>query len=534
MILFDSIVPFIAIIVVLVIVHELGHFITAKLSGVKVLEFGIGYPPRLWAVTRGETEYSINVLPLGGFVRLLGEEDPSDPRSLAAKPRPIRLVVLSAGSMMNFLLPVLLFTISFMIPREVSVGRAQVAEVVPAAPAALGDTPDISTISGAGDAITASDTPPFDLNVASTSGFEEEGLILVDPGTDQVEQFAYEVEDADTLTITERALGGTTAQDHVAGSTIHESRPLEPGDVIYEIDGREVKNVQETSYNIRLHLGEMINFTVKRDNEFLTIPIKARWSAPDTVHVVQPGDDVQSVADLLEVSPDRVRAAAGIDVQLVEGKEIAIGQGPDAILYVPQENDTVSSVARRLGVDEEDVAMAAGLPDPNKLEVGKELRLPQGPTGVLIGSQYAFTESESFLPHEALRRGIQSTFESLTLARKEVESWIRGGGKPQVSGPVGIAQATGEIVEQAGWRSLLEFSAFLSINLAVINILPLPMLDGGRIMFVLLEIVRGGRRIAPQKEAIVHFIGLVAILVLVVVLSYFDVARLIQGENIFR
>ena len=78
-----SILPFAGILVVLVVIHELGHFITAKLSGVKVLEFGIGYPPKLWGIRRGETEYTINLLPLGGFVRLLGEEDPDDPRSLA-------------------------------------------------------------------------------------------------------------------------------------------------------------------------------------------------------------------------------------------------------------------------------------------------------------------------------------------------------------------------------------------------------------------------------------------------------------------
>ena len=76
------------ILVVLVVIHELGHFVTAKLFGVKVLEFGIGYPPRVFGIKRGETEYTINLLPLGGFVRLLGEEDPSDPRSLAAQPAP--------------------------------------------------------------------------------------------------------------------------------------------------------------------------------------------------------------------------------------------------------------------------------------------------------------------------------------------------------------------------------------------------------------------------------------------------------------
>src|ERR1700739_4151072 len=99
-----SVIPFIVILVVLVLVHELGHFITAKLAGVRVLEFGLGYPPKLVGFRFGKksksavgapdederTEYTINALPLGGFVRLLGEEDPTDPRSLAAKPRGIR------------------------------------------------------------------------------------------------------------------------------------------------------------------------------------------------------------------------------------------------------------------------------------------------------------------------------------------------------------------------------------------------------------------------------------------------------------
>ncbi len=71
-VLIYKIVPFLAVMVVLVVVHEIGHFITAKAFGVKVLEFGLGYPPRLWGRRHGETEYTVNLLPLGGFVRLLG------------------------------------------------------------------------------------------------------------------------------------------------------------------------------------------------------------------------------------------------------------------------------------------------------------------------------------------------------------------------------------------------------------------------------------------------------------------------------
>ena len=135
-VIFQSVLPFLAMIVVLIVIHELGHFITAKLAGVKVLEAGIGYPPRIWGFKRGETEYTINAIPLGGFVRMLGEEDPGDPRSLAAKPRWIRLVVLASGAGMNVLLAILLFALAVSIPREVDISRARIAEVVPGSPAA--------------------------------------------------------------------------------------------------------------------------------------------------------------------------------------------------------------------------------------------------------------------------------------------------------------------------------------------------------------------------------------------------------------
>jgi len=350
-----TILPFVGILVVLIVVHELGHYITAKLTGVKVLEAGLGYPPRIWGFTWRGTLYSINWLPLGGFVRLLGEEDPSDPASLAAKPRWVRLIVLFAGSGMNFLLPIFLFALAFMIPRDVSVGLTQITGVAPQSPAA------------------------------------EAGL--------------------------------------------------KPGDVIFAIDGDKVRNVREVSMAIRLNTGDNVDFTVKHsDGVVEDIPVHARWTPPKG----------------------------------------------------------------------------------------------QGPTGIQITSLYAFTEKESFPPWVAIPKGWTATIDSLTLARNEVISMVKGGSGPEVTGPVGIAQATGEVVKQSGWETLLEFAALLSINLAIINVLPLPMLDGGRIAFVLLEIVRRGRRIAPEKEALVHLVGLALIITSAVVITYFDVIRLIRGDSLFR
>jgi regulator of sigma E protease len=159
----------------------------------------------------------------------------------------------------------------------------------------------------------------------------------------------------------------------------------------------------------------------------------------------------------------------------------------------------------------------------------------QGPTGIRIANLYPqFTETERYAVWEAIPKGWEATWESLILARNQVIAMFKGGAGPQVAGPVGIAQTTGQVVEEAGWQPLLELAALLSINLAIINMLPLPMLDGGRCVFVLLEVIRRGKRVDPHKEAIVHLVGLAFILTLAVVITYFDVARLISGGSLFE
>ena len=447
--------PFFGVLVLMVVVHELGHFVTAKLFGVKVLEFGIGYPPRLFGIKRGETEYTINLLPLGGFVRLLGEEDPSDPRSLAAQPAPQRLIIMGAGAFMNLVLAIFLFTLALMIPREVPVGQAVIAQVVPDSPAA--------------------------------------------------------------------------------------NAGLKVGDIIEKIDGREIESVSEASYNIRLNLGEKTDIVVRRtdvvtrETSERTVTVTPRWAPPPYDYVVQPGDNVDSVSLATTFDRDAVRQAAGIDFILPESKTLLIGSGDGGITYETKAGDTIAYVARILRVTDEEVAAAAGLGDPTTLQAGTTLHFTQGATGIRIGPQYAFTEDRSEDPWTALKKGWRSTWDSLKLARNMLYSKIKGaGGEAPVSGPIGIAQVTGEVIKEAGWKSLMDLTALLSINLAILNILPLPMLDGGRMAFVVIEVLRRGRRIAPAKEALVHLIGMGALLILVVVLSYFDVARIVRGDELFR
>lgn len=393
-ILGHSVIPFLVIIVFLVVAHELGHFFTAKLSGIKVLEFGLFYPPRIWGrrfgkkpvcplgpdgeVTECEddrTIYTINALPLGGFVRLLGEEDPDDPRSLAAKPRGIRLIVLASGAVVNLLLPILLFAIYYMIPQQVATGRTLITSIEPNSPA-----------------------------------------------------------------------------QHAG---------LQSGDQILSIDGQKITSLDDAANDIRLRWGQTMTWQIKRttsnglgsqSSQTLTKQVFARWNPPVVV-------------------------------------------------------------------------------DP---QTGQRQR--EGAVGIGLGSPGSFTDTQVYAPWDAVPKAVTETYDSYILLRNQIVSWVAERSAPQsaFAGPVGIAQATGEVVNQAGWAALLLLAAQLSISLGIINLLPLPMLDGGRILFVLIEIVRGGKRIAPEKEALVHFIGFVALLSLVALFTFFDISRIVHGGSILR
>ncbi len=371
-ILLNYILPFVGMLMALIVIHELGHYFTAKMFGVKVLEAGIGYPPRAWGFTWRGTIYSINWLPLGGFVRLLGEEDPEDPQSLAAQAAWKRLIILASGGVLNLALPVLLFAIVFMLPRQAPVGPVVIDVVEQNSPA------------------------------------EAAGLLA--------------------------------------------------GDEIITINGNEIDNTIDASREIRLNLGKTLDFEVQRDffgggSGVVAAQVEARWTPPD-------------------------------------------GQGPTGIRI----HNLVAGSA---------VCQGEGRPD-----------------------QCYTTEKYGFF--ESFPKGWTATWETLTLARNQVIMMVKGGGGPDFAGPVGIAQATGEVVEESGWEPVLELAALLSINLGIINLLPLPMLDGGRIGFVLLEVARRGKRIAPEKEALVHLVGLALIITMAVVVTYFDVARIIAGGSLFE
>jgi regulator of sigma E protease len=139
---------FIIVLGVLVFVHELGHFVAAKKAGLKVEEFGFGFPPRLWGIRKGETIYSINLIPFGGFVKIFGEDGKgeNDPRSFASARASIRAVISAAGVIMNLLLAVFLLSVGNTIGLRVGLIdeaqvekardiKVQIIQVAPSSPA---------------------------------------------------------------------------------------------------------------------------------------------------------------------------------------------------------------------------------------------------------------------------------------------------------------------------------------------------------------------------------------------------------------
>lgn len=147
---------FAIILSLMMVVHELGHFITARRAGIVVQEFGFGLPPRIFGLTRGGVIYSINWIPFGAFVKMLGEEDPTEPGSFARKGKLTRAIVLAAGSGMNLLLAIAAFSLAYMTgwPSPVE-NEVTIAEVMPATPAEqAGLREDDRVISLAGRPIT--------------------------------------------------------------------------------------------------------------------------------------------------------------------------------------------------------------------------------------------------------------------------------------------------------------------------------------------------------------------------------------------
>ncbi|MGC1871612.1 MAG: RIP metalloprotease RseP [Acidobacteriaceae bacterium] len=405
---------------VLVLVHEFGHFAVAKLCGVRVETFSIGFGKRLFGFRRGDTDYRISLLPLGGYVKMAGElggdgtipvsggitseAAPRDPGDLNSKPRWQRILIACAGPFSNFVLAIFLMTVVYI-------------------------------------------------------------------GHNQVDNY----------------LSNPAVIDYVIPNSVAAQAGLQQGDRILRFDTVENPNWDQVLERSVLNLNHSVPIVVqqpdgtqKETSLFLKSP-----SNPDNFTLGGVGltpVEQNSPMKVTMVDPAFPGAKAGLKV----GDEIVAVDGtklhslPSMILYLQRNGDkpVTLSILRNgapitLTLTPEKTTGPSGQP---QYEIGFRPEPPPSHTERL-SLPAAFSKAvkecvnESTMLMDVLRRVVTHQMSAKTL-----------------SGPVGIARDTGYVVQQ-GWSPMLAWTAFISVQLGILNLLPIPILDGGMILFLLIESV---------------------------------------------
>lgn len=417
---------------ILVLFHEFGHFLFAKLNKIVVVEFSLGMGPRLWSFDKGGTKYSIKLLPFGGSCAMLGEdEDTEEPGTFSGCSVWGRIAVVAAGPVFNFILA---FVLALIVIGNVGIDR------------------------------------PTVLSVTEGSNAEAAGL--------------------------------------------------QAGDTIVSYNGTKIHLGRE------LYLEEYLNPTgedsitlrYERNGEKYTAEIQ-----PDLVERYLMGISYYKEEDatLSIVSEGGGAARAGLKagdiVRKINDTEITSGADMEAYFSEhPLDGSEISIIYERNGVQAEAVVTPTY---SSSYSSGFSYNLYREKTGFLETIQSGFYE---------MRYEIVTVYKSLAML---VTGKVSAN---EVSGPVGIVDYIGDTYEETKdegafvvFLNMMNLTIMLSANLGVMNLLPIPALDGGRLVFLIIEAIR--RKPVPRdKEAIVHLAGFAILMVLMVVILFHDVWKLFQ------
>lgn len=416
----------------IILFHEFGHFLFAKLNGIGVTEFSLGMGPRLFSFQKGETRYSLKLLPIGGSCAMVGEDtDEEDlPGSFNAASVGGRISVVAAGPVFNF---VLAFVLAVIIVGFVGYDPAEVVEV-------------------------------------------ESGSPVAEAG-------------------------------------------LEKGDVITEYNGYHVdlaKDLYVYMYLNDLKEGDTVIMKVKRDGETRTITYTPDVSVRYLLGFNRSDASSMTVESLIEGMPlEAAGLQPGDTITAINGTEVADGEAYDAYLQEhPLSDEPVEITYVRDGLD----YTATITP--------QEYRTP------VLGFSYnlGYQKANGL---EVLKYGTLEVKYMIRTTLLSLKQLVTGGlGFKDLSGPVGVVDAIGTTYEESKsegalmlWMNMLNMAVLLSANLGVMNLLPLPALDGGRLVFLIVEAIRR-KPINREVEGMVHFAGLMLLMALMVVVMYNDILKI--------
>jgi len=453
-----TIVLFIIMLGVLIFVHELGHFVVAKRMGVGVLKFSLGFGRRLFGFRRGETEYLVSAIPLGGYVKMMGED-----------------------------------------PREV----------------VIDDTGQVFDGSG----------QPLDLekSFAHKSVWARVAIVLAGPGSNFLLALL--------LFWGVFAVVGRPVFPSVAGKPEPQSAAAVAGiqtrDRILAVMDRPVKSWEDIEAAVQASEGKPISFRIERDSVRRDITVTPRRRTLTDFF----GDEREvwtiGVGPFFSPTVGRVMdgfpaAAAGIRV----GDRIVAVNGEPVGTF----EELARRVHTRAGQEVTLIIERAGERLP--ITVTPKAVTRQDASGrTVTEGRIGITPPEGFLyerigPLTALYHGAVATASTSILIVRVLWKMVKGDVSPKtIGGPILMAKMTGEQAQQ-GFSYLLRLTAIISVNLAVLNLLPIPILDGGHLCFFFIELLRG-KPVSVKIREMAQRVGLVLLVALMIFAFYNDIFRLL-------
>lgn len=421
---------FIFVLGVLIFVHELGHFLMARRIGVRVLTFSLGFGPKLFGFRRGDTEYCVSAVPLGGYVKMAGET-PDEPRTgqpdeFLSKSKWQRFQVLLMGPVMNILLAIVLMWIVLMAGAHV--------------PAFLDRAPVVGAVE--------------------------------------------------------------------AGSPAERSG-IRPGDLIVRVAGHSVPTWEELSMAVGARANRDIPIEIVRDGRTTTLSI-----TPDARTKYEIGD----IGVYPDVHPriEQVVAGEAAEKGGLRAGDVVVSFNGETITYGAQLTDAIAKFANRTVVF--GVRRAGQQLD---IRVTPILRGTRGRVGIGLIDQYKTVHLD---PWAAAKMSVQRNYEYAGQIFQTLGGLLTRQTSPkQLMGPVAIAQLSGESAA-LGWVALFSLMGFISLNLGILNLLPIPVLDGGHIFIMALEGLARRDFSVKVKEGML-LAGFTVLMLLMVTVIYNDLTR---------